>query len=49
VILINYIKFILISNNEDNISNIKEKYIHKTLIILKFKNVIKDVRKSFKD
>jgi len=41
--------YILISNNENDVSNIEETYIHKTLIILNFKNVIKDVRKSFKD
>lgn len=41
--------YILISNNENDVSNIEETYIHKTLIILDFKNIIKDVRKSFKD
>ena len=41
--------YILISNTEDNISHIEEIYIHKTLIILNFKNIIKDVKKSFRN
>jgi len=41
--------YILISNTEDNISHIEEIYIHKTLIILNFKNIIEDVKKSFRN
>lgn len=41
--------YILISNNENNINNIDSKYIHKSIILLNFKNTLNDIKKSFRD
>ncbi len=42
-------QYILISNNNLLISNLNSKYIHKTIVVLDFYQVVTDINTSFRD